>query len=198
MRVPEDFLRLLSLHGDCTASLLERAAPLRPSDLEFPTDPELVRIRKMVYSVVGEFFAMCGMVRLKALGDFALYGYLKPRHDVGPDVCAFLAGRFPGTIIALGNSARSWTALYKGQKVSHATGTSLESTIESLKALLSCPGGTGGEPVERLWETYYWSQYAKERRNLRQFHQFMPKKYLVASGLKVESNTGCASLDDFR
>ena len=107
MTEPEDFLHLLSLHKDATASLLDRASRLCPEDLDISTDPKVIRIRHMVSSVLGEMHGMRGFVRLTPLGKRVLYGYLKPQHDVGARVSVLLARRFPGTIIVLGNNCRS-------------------------------------------------------------------------------------------
>jgi hypothetical protein len=60
-------------------------------DIEVSSDPKVVRIRKMVSSVLSEIYHMRGFVRLKALGNLVLFGYLKPRHKTGSDISRFFA-----------------------------------------------------------------------------------------------------------
>jgi probable DNA metabolism protein len=194
MSVPGDFLELLALHADCTDSILARASCLSPKKLEFTTERELIKIRRMVYSVYGELHVMCGFVRFSELGGLVLYGYLKPRHDIGSRVCGFHARRFPKRLVVLGNSARSWTALYTGDSTLHLTGGPLSQTVNELKRLSGCKDG---QDMETFWKVYYWSQYSPKKHNLGYFKQCMPKKYLASAGCGVESGANRLTLDDY-
>ncbi len=103
MKVPENFLFYLSAHEQCTEKLLAKAKDLTAEDLEISPESEIIRIRKMVYSVRTEIHRMKGFVRLKPLGAHVLYGYLKPKHKIGCYIAKRLARRNPGVIIALGS-----------------------------------------------------------------------------------------------
>ena len=48
MRVPEDYHYYLSMHLECNERLLARARNFTPKDLEISTDPDAMRLRKMV------------------------------------------------------------------------------------------------------------------------------------------------------
>jgi len=150
----------------------------------------------MVMAVMAEVHRMRAFVRLAPLGETVLYGQLEPEHNTGERVVAILAHRFPGTVIVLGNRRESWVALYKGRGVHHARGAGLRTTVERLRGLLG--GEEMNRDVEQLWKTFYHSQYIPERRNMRLFHQAMPKKSLRKAGLVVENDPdGCTTLDDF-
>ncbi|MBI5000920.1 MAG: DUF4130 domain-containing protein [Euryarchaeota archaeon] len=194
MRAQGDFLDLLSLHEGCTERLLEEASRIRPDELRCSTDPKVIRIRRMADSVSGEIHVLAGFVRLSPIGEKVLYGYAKPRHGVGRRVCSRLARRFPGTLILLGNNSKSWLALYDGTRYYHAEGDSLNAVAEQLRALLN---NRGDKSPEELWETYYWSQYCDERRNLPHYRRQMPTLYLREAGLGVESAENRTTLDDY-
>ena len=193
---PLNFMEFLSLHRDCEDSHLARASSLTAHELEIATDPEIIDIRTMVYAVMAEIHRMRAFVRLAPLGEKVLYGQLEPEHDTGERVAEILARRFPETIIVLGNRKESWVAFLKGRNVLRARGEGLTMTVKKLEKLL---GGAGqGQTLEELWKTYYQSQYTPERRNMKLFHQHMPKKSLRKAGLVVENEPdGCTTLDDF-
>jgi hypothetical protein len=109
---------------------------LTSEDIELSSDPKVVRIRKMVSSVLSEIYRMRGFVRLKTLGNRVLCGYLKPRHKTGSDISRFFARRLPLTIIVLGNSLESWVSLCAGGDVFQANGGALEETLEELRSAL--------------------------------------------------------------
>ena len=148
----------------------------------------------MVNNVLAEIHLMRGFVRLKPVGEIILYGHLKPQHDIGHTVCYFLSRRFPGTIIILGNNSRSWISLYDGSKALGSESGPLSKTVDELKVLMNIPEEM---EVENLWETYYWSQYCEERRNVKYHKKNMPKKYMDAAGIKVARNNNRTTLDDF-
>ena len=193
---PQNFMDYLSLHRDCEDSQLARASGLTAHELEIATDPGLIDLRTMVYAVMAEVNRMRAFVRLAPLGEKVLYGQLEPEHNTGERVAGILAHRFPGTIIVLGNWRESWVALHLGRGVHHARGAGLRATVERLKELLG--GREMNKDVGQLWKTFYQSQYTLERRNMKLFHQAMPKKSLRKAGLVVElAEDGCTTLDDF-
>jgi probable DNA metabolism protein len=195
LRVPHNFAIYLALHQDCSSKILKDAEGLLAHDLDLATDQKLLRIRKMVYSVILELRRMKGFVRLRPLGDHVLYGYLKPRHDIGLMLCDHFARRNQGLIIALGNSSRSWISLCRGSEITHLSGRSLEETLKELSDRMEQSGEGSG--VEGVWEVYYHSQYCPERRNLQAFCRRMPEKALRSAGLELEKNKNGATLDDF-
>jgi probable DNA metabolism protein len=205
MRVPKDFHYYLSRHLDCNERLLARARRLTPNDLEISTDPEAVRLRKMIYAVMGEVHRMLAFVRLKPLGSQVLFGYLKPRHRIGEHVCDHFARRTPGIIAVLGNGRESWTALFRQGRIMRDHGTGMAETLERLRSSLDCPanGPDAGNPdvgdldVDDLWQVYYDSQYCPEKKNLAAFHSRMPRRDQEAAGLRLVQNKKEVTLDDF-
>ena len=47
------------------------------------------------------------------------------------------------------------------------------------------------------WEALYRSQYIPQRKNLKQFYAFLPKKYQRLEGLTVERGFFNRSLEEF-
>lgn len=217
MRVPEGFCRYLAMHEECTERLLARAKEMRSLELETSTDPEAVRIKRMVYAVMGESHRMKAFVRLAPLGSAVLYGFMKPRHRIGEHVCDSFARRNEGTIVVLGNGRESWIALYRDGRIWRQRGGGMAETLEKLKlmAALKCSQDENGEEkaavcdcncrepckdpsgVEDLWQVYYDSQYCPERKNLAAFKRNMPRRDQEAAGLRLVQNRRNATLDDF-
>ena len=195
MRLPENFLYYLSMHESCSEPQLCRAEKLTTEDVELSPDPEAVGIRKMVRSVLAEIYRMRAFVRLKPLDDRVLYGYLKPRHKTGGDICRFFARRSPFTIIVLGNSLESWISLCAGGRILQGNSVSLERTLEEISSVLGRV--EKDRDLEEVWKVYYSSQYSPERRNLRAFHRRMPRGALDRAGLELEQNVNGLTLSDF-
>ena len=195
MRIPENFLYYLSMHEKCSEPLLCRAEKLTAEDVELSLDPEDVGIRKMISSVLAEVYRMRAFVRLKPLGNQVLYGYLKPKHKTGDDICRFFARRSPFTIIVLGNSLESWISLFAGGRVLQGNSGSLEQTLEEISSVLGRV--EKDRDLEEVWKVYYSSQYSPERRNIKAFHRRMPRDALDRAGLELEQNVNGLTLSDF-
>jgi probable DNA metabolism protein len=205
MRVPEDYHYFLSRHLECNERLLARARRFTPKDLEISTDPEAVRLRKMISAVTGEVHRMKAFVRLKPLGSQVLYGYLKPRHRIGEHVSEHFARRAPGIIAVLGNGSESWISLCQEGRIMRNHGQGMNETLERLRSALDCPadGPDVGNPdagdlnIDDLWQVYYDSQYCPEKKNLPVFHQRMPRRDQDAAGLRLVQNKKEITLEDF-
>ncbi len=210
MRVPEDYHYYLSMHENCSERLLAKARLFAPRDLEISTNPEAIRLRKMVYAVTGEVHRMLAFVRLKAIGSQVLYGYLKPRHRIGEHVSDHFARRSPGIIAVLGNGSESWISLCLEDRIMRDHGKGMAETLDRLKSALDCTRNSpnmdnpnagnlnaGSLNVDDLWQVYYDSQYCPERKNLAVFHQRMPRRDQEAAGLRLVQNKKEVTLDYF-
>ena len=205
LRVPEDYHYYLSRHQDCNERLLARARKFTSKDLEISTDPDAMRLRKMVSAVMGEVHRMLAFVRLKPLGSQVLYGYLKPRHRIGEHVCEHFAQRTPGIIAVLGNGSESWISLCREGRIMRDHGRGIAETLERLRSAFDCPayGPVVGNPnagdlnVDDLWQVYYDSQYCPEKKNLAVFRQRMPRRDQDAAGLRLVQNKKEVTLEDF-
>jgi hypothetical protein len=205
LRVPEDFHYYLSRHQDCNERLLARARSFTPTDLEISTDPDAMRLRKMVSAVMGEVHRMLAFVRLKPLGSQVLYGYLKPRHRIGEHVCEHFARRTPGIIAVLGNGSESWISLCREGRIMRDHGRGMNGTLERFSSALDCPANDpdAGNPdmgdldIDDLWQVYYDSQYCPEKKNLAAFHSRMPRRDQDAAGLRLVQNKKEITLEDF-
>lgn len=191
---PHNFLEILERHSECSGMILNKAAAIDPDIIEFSADPGTARIRKMVNSVLSECHMMKAFARLKPLGERVLYAYMKPRHDIWSMVGPFFARRFPGTVIVLGNASVSWAFILDGRKVRQCRGMSLNGTLGELEEALG--QGTAENP-EKLWDTYYWSQYRPEAKNTPYFRHNMPVKYAHRAGIRAETDSGATKLEDF-
>jgi hypothetical protein len=194
LKIPENFLYYLSMHESCSEPLLCRAEKLTTEDVELSLDPEAIGIRKMVSSVLAEIYRMRAFVRLKPLDNQVLYGYLKPRHRTGSDICRILARRSPLTIIVLGNSLESWISLCSSDRVLQSNSVSLEQTLEEISGIMGRTEKDGD--IEEVWKAYYTSQYSPERRNIKAFHRRMPRDALDRAGLGLEKNVNGLTLSD--
>ncbi len=191
---PTNFLQILEKHEKCNNTILRKASDICPNDIDLSTDPEIIKIRRMVNSVLGENHMMKSFVRLKPQGQRVLYGYMKPQHDVWLMVSTFFASRFPGTVIVLGNNTKSWVSIYEGNRIRHSKAKSLTSTLKELEEIF---GESDIEEPDKLWDTYYWSQYRPEAKNTKYFKQNVRQKYMKAVGLHADTDNGLKTLDDF-
>ncbi len=194
--VPANHLEYLGYHKNCEDRHLALAARYRPQEIEASPEPALIELRKMIYATMAETHRMRAFVRLAPLGEEVLHGFLEPEHKTGAKITAILARRFPMTIILLGNRRESWVCFFKGKGVLHAHCGGLNTTVERLKGLLG--GEEMGKDVEKLWNIFYHSQFTPRRRNMKRFHQAMPKKSLKKARLVTENDPDrCTTLDDF-
>jgi len=195
LKVPENFLYDLSLHRDCNERLLARAGQLKAGEVEVSLHPEVARIKKMVYAVMGEVHRMKAFVRLQPLGTRVLYGFFKPRNRIGENICDHFSRRNAGIIIVLGNGSESWISLCREGRIWRDHGGGMTETLERLKSALHCSEDSAN--VECLWQVYYDSQYCPERKNLAAFRRQMPRRDQEAAGLRLVQNKRNATLEDF-
>ena len=191
MRAGCNFLFYLRMHRNCSERLLARAGQVEPADLETALQREHIRMRKMADEVVAEVHRMRAFVRLIPLGPFILYGFLKPRHRIGEHICEHFARRNAGIIVVLGNGLKSWICLCRDGRIWRERGHGLEESLAGLKSVLQSDDSGQKEAarddsdVDRLWQTYYDSQYCLERDNPAAFHRHMPRRDQEAAGLRL-------------
>ncbi len=197
MRNPDDFIELLAAHKNSDERLIEQARKLTPLEIETSTDPKIVRIRRMVYSVQGEIHRMRGFVRLAPRGRKVLCGRMSPDHDIGFEVADFFAKRFPGTIIVLGDETRSWASLCNEGVFLRARGDGVAGSLEELSRLMDAGADEDDADVSNLWEVYYNSQDQPRKDGKRPFGGRISERSLKSAGLETEKGRGNAKLADF-
>jgi probable DNA metabolism protein len=200
LKIPDNFLYYLSLHEDCNERLLARAGNLTPEEVEVCIHPEVARIKRMVYAVLGETHRMKAFVRLQPLGDRVLYGFFKPRHKIEEHICDTLARRNAGIIVVLGNGSESWISLCGEGRICRNHSGGMAKTLEKLKSALHESEDETylrNLDVEGLWQVYYDSQYCPERKNLAAFRRQMPRRDQDSAGLRLVQNTKNVTLDSF-
>ncbi len=227
MRVPDDYCRYLPMHEKSSVRLLARAERFTARELELSADPEAVRLKKMVYAVMGEVHRMKAFIRLKPLGDRVLCGYMKPRHRIGEHISEHFARRNPGVVVVLGNGSESWTAFFRQGRMMRDHGSGLNETLDRLRVAMKitekekradtkdpdtedadiqdADAGDSdqegpdatGPDVDDIWQTYYDSQYCPQRKNLQAFRQRMPARDQQSAGLRLVQKKKEMTLQDF-
>ncbi|MHC1598304.1 MAG: DUF4130 domain-containing protein [Candidatus Methanofastidiosia archaeon] len=195
MKTPINYIKYLKRHNKCAREILAIANERSAKEIELATDRAGVRIRSMVSVVRMEIHKLRGFVRLTQLGECVLYGYLNPRHDIGDVVTEVLAYRYPHHIIILGNTYRSWAALYNAEGFYHTSNGSLESTLDHIRSFIREDGNCVSQ--KDLWDIYYKSQYRSKRRNLSYFYKNMTYSSLRSTRNVIESNTCGTTLDSY-
>lgn len=195
MKTPENFMEYLAAHRDCSDEILEYARMLSAEDIEYSMEPKIARIRKMISAVITEIHKMRGFIRLVPLSDSVSYGFMEPEHDIGKWVASSLARRFPKTQIVVGNHRYTWSAQYSECGLIYSKGPGILDKIEELKT--EYRDLSNQSEMQRLWTTYYLSQYSPERHNMKLFRKNMPAKHLKAAGLTTEQACGNMSLPCF-
>lgn len=223
MKVPENFQFYLSMNSECSERLMHRARQIRAAELEVSLQQEDIRLRKMVHEVMGEVHRMKAFVRLSSPCSRVLFGFLKPRHNIGEHICDHFARRNAGMIVVLGNGNESWVSIFQQGRFWRDRGCGLNESLERLKSALqqdrngsssssqertdarideteeeNCRSTARGDiSAESLWQAYYDSQYCRERKNLNVFRSRMPRRDQEAAGLRLVQNKKNATLDKF-
>ena len=216
MRTPDNFVELLARHKTSDRRLIEYAKKLTPLEIETSTDPKVLRMRRMIYAVLGEIHRMRGFVRLAPLGRRVLWGRMSPEHEIGFYVADFFAKRFPGTMIVLGDERRSWASLLTETGYLRSRGGGVGSAFEELGRLMNAEADEGGEEEEedraeagakaegeveagvtRLWEVYYQSQDQPRKDGRRPFGGRISKRSLKSAGMETERGRGNRRLGEF-
>jgi len=197
LRTPDDFMELLAAHKDSGERLIEAARRLSPLEIETSTDPKIVRIRRMIYSVQGEIHRMRGFVRLEPLGEKVLRGRMSPDHEIGFEVADFFAKRFPETIIILGDETRSWASIRTEGGFFRSRGDGITASLEELSRLMDIGTDEDDADVSDLWDVYYNSQDQPCKDGKRLFGGRISKRSLVSAGMETERGRGNKRLADF-
>ncbi|MFO8110228.1 MAG: DUF4130 domain-containing protein [Thermoplasmata archaeon] len=174
MTISQKDMKFLKANDNVTQGDIELAKKIDKGDLHTATDENLLRIRHLIREVGRELHSMKGFVRFKHAGKKLKYGYMKPEHEIGSMISGWFANRFPGVVIVLGNKKESWVSIRIDEGVEYVEGGDLKSTVRELAEML---GVEEVKDFEDLWEKYYKSQYAEERKNIELFKKNMPTKY---------------------
>ncbi len=194
MTLPDRDMELLKANRDVTLEDIELAEKIDKDDLHTATEERLLRIRHLIREVGREIHKMKGFVRFKHVGKKLKYGYMKPEHDIGLMISEWFAERFPGIIIILGNEEESWVSILTEKGIESEKSGELKNTVEELADILGAETEKG---FEDLWEKYYKSQYAEERKNIELFQKNMPEKFRKRARNITEEKFYEESLDGF-
>jgi probable DNA metabolism protein len=132
-----------------------------------------------------------------------LYTKIESEHNIVDTLLHFFHNRFPIFHIAIEDKNK--THIISPNKQIKIYNKNLKDTIELLKKELPIQKITmeltnkESELDESLWETYYDSQFIKERKNHKLMNSLMPKKYRFNKELSSESiiSKRCKRLDEF-
>lgn len=193
MRIPKNYLKLLSYHRNCSRDLLEFAEDLDRDQIEVSNDERIKKINKMIRSVTREIHKLKSFIRLKPKGENIRYSRIEPEHDIGQNLSDFFAKRFPTIIIVLGDDKISWVSLFADKELHRCRAGGLNGTLESFDKILN--NNKNIEDIENLWNEYYWTQYAPERKNESLYRKNMPKKYMKSANIKDKNKN--VSLEQF-
>ena len=193
MRIPKNYLKLLSYHRNCTQVLLEFAEDLDRDQIEVSNDERIKKINKMIRSVTREIHKLKSFIRLKPKGENIRYSRIEPEHDIGQNLSDFFAKRFPPIIIVLGNGKISWISLFADNDLHRCQAEGLNSSLKRFDKILNDKNDI--EDIENLWNEYYWTQYAPERKNEKLYRKNMPKKYMKSANIKEKKKN--VSLEQF-
>ncbi len=174
MSLPKRDLELLKANRRVKKEDIELAKKIEKEDLHTATDESLLRVRGLIREAGREMHNMKGFVRFKHMGKKLKYGYMKPEHHIGFMISEWFANRFPGVVIVLGNEKESWVSIRTEKGVESEESEDIKSTVEKLADVL---GLETEKDFQGLWENYYKSQYADERKNIELFEKNMPAKF---------------------
>ena len=194
MTLPDRDIELLKANHDVRQTDIELAEKIDKDDLHTTTDEELLRVRDLIKEVGREIHKMKGFVRFKQVGKKLKYGYMKLENHIGFMVSEWFADRFPGIVIVLGNEKESWVSIRTEKGVESEKSGDLKSTVEKLAEML---GAETEKDFQDLWENYYESQYADERKNLELFEKNMPRKYRKRARNTTEERFYEEGLDEY-
>ncbi|KYC54331.1 MAG: hypothetical protein AMQ74_00083 [Candidatus Methanofastidiosum methylothiophilum] len=188
-------LDYLQMSKDVSQNLLEKSKNLSWYDLNISADQEIVKIRRKVGEIRSEIHRMRGFVRFNSLNENILFGYMKPKNNIGRLITDIFAKRFQENVIILGNEKKVWISYYsKNIYHRHEESRNLSEIVEEVKTLIN-----NYQEIEtnKIWEVYYNSQYIKERENHKLFYKNMPRKHLKSAGNDIELRLNSSTLDEY-
>lgn len=185
----------LQMSNDVSQILIEKSKNLSWHELNTSADREIVKIRRKVGEIRSEIHRMRGFVRFNSINGNILFGYMKPKNNIGRLITDIFAKRFQENIIILGNEKKVWISYYcKNIHHRHEESRNLSEVINEVKSLV---GNNQEIDTKRIWEVYYNSQYIKERENHKLFYKNMPKKHLKSAGNDFELRLNSSTLDEY-
>jgi len=164
-----EYIEYLRAHKDCTQKDLDYVKSTNIFKIENSCDENDKKIRNMIRQVQGEIHRMHAFIRLEQSNNI-LHAYAKFEHDIGLEVAKKLARRTPDMIIILGDENRGYKAIYTNSKYYAQKLADYKTTLKNFGIEKT------ESQIKKLWENYYWSQYAKSRTNLKLFRKHVPKK----------------------
>jgi len=188
-------LDYLQMSKDVSQNLLEKSKNLSWYDLNISADQEIVKIRRKVGEIRSEIHRMRGFVRFNSLNENILFGYMKPKNNIGRLITDIFAKRFQENVIILGNEKKVWISYYsKNIYHRHEESRNLSEIVEEVKTLIN-----NYQEIEtnKIWEVYYNSQYIKERENHKLFYKNMPRKHLKSADNDIELRLNSSTLDEY-
>lgn len=109
-----------------------------------------------------------GFVRFREIAPLVFYAQIEPDHNILPLIAPHFKKRFSDQHFVIHDIKRSYALVYNIQDI-YLKDLS-EAEIKNLLTLCS-------DPFETLFKTFYESINIKERRNKKQQHSYMPKRY---------------------
>ena len=203
--MPEKYpdLCLADRHKDYSESLVIAVSRQPEEMVEAKATAEARKLYNMHRQVWCEIHRIESFTRLKTSPKGILYATIKPEHKVEDIVVWFFSARFPLFIIAIESKGRCYVASDSKISIINKPLANVVSSIEEglieNKILSDISDYNMGANGEDLWNTFYETQYIKERRNKRYFHKSMPRKILRNTGLGMElrGSIGTRKLKDF-
>lgn len=154
------------------------------------------KLYKMHREVCASLHLKKGFLRFELSKSGIIYTKTNIEHNIEYDLMHFFHNRFPFFYIIIESNNKSYTADKTGVvKVTKETCKEvvnrLESTLPEHELLSEL------EFEEEIWETYYDSQFIKERRNMKLMQKMMPLKHRDSGMIETNISKRSKKLTDF-
>lgn len=195
MRKPQ-ILGLLGRNPKCDIKFYTRIEKMDAGALENKNCTEACIAQRYASEVLTEIDRVMAFTKFKFSKAGVLFGECSPNIQVEDLAVKYFHQKYALFVIIL-----------KSHRGTYIFGPEFESVVrtsEPIDAVMAEITGIPGmeafadlEVSPNAWEALYRSQYIPQRKNLKVFYQFLPKKYHRLEGLIVEKGFFNRSLEEF-
>jgi hypothetical protein len=206
-------MELLPRHEKCTPQLIQDVIETSDVLLENRGSAVATKAYRMARQVGNEFHRARSFTRTQVNERGVLYGKMTVKHRIEDLVLKFFHSRFPEYIIILYNVITKQSHIITEKRKISVETLSLEESVakwskdrpiiakiadlnqktEQIEELSQAEANE----KQILFEEFYLSQYAPERKNKKYFDRMMPKYWRRTAGMEMENGFGNTKLEQF-
>jgi len=192
----EQILGLLGRNPKCDIKFHSRIEKMDADSLENKKNTEACLAHRFAQEVLTEIDRVMAFTKFKFSKAGVLFGECSPNLSVEDLAVKYFHQKYALFVIIL-HSHRGTYIFGPEFECVIRTSEPMDAVMSEVTGLAGMEAFTDLDVSPNAWEALYRSQYIPQRKNLRQFYAFLPKKYQRLEGLTVEKGFFNRSLEEF-